>query len=108
MESPGVRWESVLVQKSVCERECVCWPGWARLAQKKKICTLKKAAGSTDLLPGWPCSQGHKAAQASRAKGKKGEREGTPNPHVRASVHLCLLQPVAHSPGRTEALPGCK
>lgn len=48
----------------------------------------------TDLLPGWPHSQRHEAAQASRVKGKKGKREAprvstSACPAVRLSAVAC-------------------
>lgn len=59
-----------------------------------------------DHLPGWPCSQGYEAPQASRAKGKKGKREGTPSPHVCPPVHLSVYysQWLIHQAGRKHCL----
>lgn len=105
VQSPGVRWQCVLVQEYMCEHECVCQPGGP------EICTFQGAAGSMASSLAHPTHRDSWLLRPiggmteGKVEGGK-ERRHTESP--RLSIHPSSVAAASGSPGRTEVLPGCK
>lgn len=105
MENPGVRWESVLVQKSVCECECVCWPGWARLAPKEDL--YFEGSCREHRPPPWlALFTGTQGCSDQQGQGEEGRERRHPESPCPCSVHLSVYcsRWLTHQAGRKHCL----